>query len=302
MSSSCKISGCPLYIGNIYCGSLGYADDVVLLAPSVTSLNAMLTICTEYASEYGVLFNPVKSKFILCQGKIDIHIPNITFMGKPIERVPWDNHLGYPVGSISDAQLMNDVIRNFMSRVNMVKSHFKLLPPDIIYNMFKTYCMPLYGCPLWNYTSKYISKFYTAWRKAVRYILNIPYTTHCDMLPFICDDVPIYEQLYSRFSRFFVSLKNSDNIITRTCAALALNGSGSYASNNISLICEYQYIDRVSMSSTFIGKSNTNMNMVVKSNVVRELLFTKFNLLFECHNNGFTQNECDLLINYLCTD
>ncbi len=44
------------YVGDVYCGSLGYTDDVVLLAPTVSSLNIMLSICAEYANEYDVLF------------------------------------------------------------------------------------------------------------------------------------------------------------------------------------------------------------------------------------------------------
>lgn len=297
-----KLSNAGCYVGNVYCGSLGYADDVVLMAPTVNSLNTLLDICTTYAVEYDVLFNPDKSKFIFCCGSVVTSKPIISFMGKPIESVPWDKHLGYPVGNITDRQLMNNVISNFMSKVNMVRSHFKHVPYDIMYSMFKSYCMPLYGCPLWDYCSPQINMFYVAWRKSVRYILNLPYTTHCDMLHRICDDNPIHEQLYSRFCKFFCTVVSSDNVITRTCSQLAMNGSGSNVSNNISLICQYQCINRFDISPDFIGKNTGTDGTIATSQVVADLLQLRYNASFQQRVDGLTPAECNIIINSVCTE
>ena len=75
-----------------------------------------------------------------------------------------------------------------------------------------------YGCPLWDYTSKVIDKFYLAWRKPIPRILNLPQTTHCVLLNQICADMPVRDQLYIRFINFYKSLLNSGNKITQTCA------------------------------------------------------------------------------------
>jgi len=40
-----SMSGVGCYIGNTYCGSLGYADDVILLCPTLMSMRKMLSIC-----------------------------------------------------------------------------------------------------------------------------------------------------------------------------------------------------------------------------------------------------------------
>jgi hypothetical protein len=111
-------------------------------------MQAMLSICNDYASEYDVIFNPDKTKFIMCYTVCDMPQPKISFMGKVIASVTWDKHLGFPVGQISAALLMEDTVRDLSSKVNAVKCHFRHLPVDIMYSMFKTYCMPLYGCPL----------------------------------------------------------------------------------------------------------------------------------------------------------
>ena len=60
-----KATGYGCYIGRLFCGSLGYADDSMLLAPSVCSLKLMLDIVNKYGIEYDVLFNPEKKQVIM---------------------------------------------------------------------------------------------------------------------------------------------------------------------------------------------------------------------------------------------
>ena len=38
--------GC--YVGNMFCGALGYADDVIIMAPTATATKQMLNICADY--------------------------------------------------------------------------------------------------------------------------------------------------------------------------------------------------------------------------------------------------------------
>ena len=41
----------------MFCGALhvGYADDVIIMAPTVTATKQMLNICADYGIEYNVL-------------------------------------------------------------------------------------------------------------------------------------------------------------------------------------------------------------------------------------------------------
>ena len=43
---------------------LGYADDIVLLCPSVSGMNKMLNICSDYAERHSIPFNTKKSQVI----------------------------------------------------------------------------------------------------------------------------------------------------------------------------------------------------------------------------------------------
>ena len=56
-------SGVGCYI--VFCGSFGYADDVILLSPTLMSMNKLLNICERFAVEYDVLFNSKKNKLIV---------------------------------------------------------------------------------------------------------------------------------------------------------------------------------------------------------------------------------------------
>ena len=57
-------AGVGCHIGNSFVGSLCYADDVTLIAPSRNAMNILLDICQEYAQEYSVKFNRTKSKLV----------------------------------------------------------------------------------------------------------------------------------------------------------------------------------------------------------------------------------------------
>ena len=59
-----RASGNGCNVGKMYAGAFGYADDVVLVAPSLDALRKIVSICETYATEYQLLFIPSKSKLM----------------------------------------------------------------------------------------------------------------------------------------------------------------------------------------------------------------------------------------------
>jgi len=55
-----------IHISSFFVGALAYADDLVLLAPSVNTMHCMLQICDEYAAQFKVVFNASKFKCLCC--------------------------------------------------------------------------------------------------------------------------------------------------------------------------------------------------------------------------------------------
>ncbi len=244
----CKLAsskaGC--HIGSTFCGALGYADDIVLLSPSLIDTKILLGICSEFAIEFDVMFNPSKSKLLLFGG-INVPPGGVTFMGGDIDVVQHDNHLGNPIGHNSDAVCIDRAISDLYAKTNMIMCHFSYCSYQIKYQLFRTFCMPLYGCTLWNFTGNNINRFYTAWRKCVRRIIGVPYNTHGRYLHEICEDDPIIVQLLSRFIKFVKTIVKSDNHLSNICRNLALHGSRSSIPNTMSLVSCLSKMSKIDM-------------------------------------------------------
>jgi len=60
-----KKAGFGCYIGSHFVSALGYADDIVLVAPSATAVRRMLAICEDSADEFCICFNATKSKCLV---------------------------------------------------------------------------------------------------------------------------------------------------------------------------------------------------------------------------------------------
>ena len=109
----------------------------------------------------------------------------------------------------TDHELNHTMIRNactdMHSRLNLLMQHFKCLDSTILYRLFNNFCLSLYSCQLWQISSpKIMEPLYIAWRKCVRRIFCLPYTTHCNLVPIIANDQSIELKLHNRFLNFLI--------------------------------------------------------------------------------------------------
>ena len=56
-----KKSGIGCHIGKTFAGAFGYADDIILLSPTINSLKSLYNMCHEFGREFDIKFNPEKS-------------------------------------------------------------------------------------------------------------------------------------------------------------------------------------------------------------------------------------------------
>jgi hypothetical protein len=56
-------TGC--HIGHIFMGAFAYADDVILLSPTLGALKKMLKVCNAYSVEFKIKFNEAKCKLLI---------------------------------------------------------------------------------------------------------------------------------------------------------------------------------------------------------------------------------------------
>ena len=88
-----KNKGIGCYIDHIFTGALGYADDIILICPSVTAMKEMIKICENYAKDHNILFNGKKSKYLVF-GNYK-YSPIIKVNNEPVPRCESAIHLGH---------------------------------------------------------------------------------------------------------------------------------------------------------------------------------------------------------------
>ena len=91
------------YMGLIFVGALAYADDIVMLAPTVNALRRLLAVCDDFADRFNISFNAQKSKCMIFpprrRGPIprQINMPTFQIGNSPTELVTSYCHLGYVI-------------------------------------------------------------------------------------------------------------------------------------------------------------------------------------------------------------
>jgi len=207
-----KNSGVGCFIGLNYVGALAYADDIVLVAPTPTAMRKLLSICDVFASEFDIIFNTEKSKFlVIVSGRrrsLYSDLSQCVFLigGKPMENVNMYSHLGHIItSSFLDSNDITSRRNGFIGQVNSLLCFFNKLDVFTRLKLFKSYCTSMYGCELWMLNSNFVEDFCVAWKKAVRRVINLPYNTHSYLLPLLTDTLPILDEICKRSARFIVS-------------------------------------------------------------------------------------------------
>ena len=181
------------YWKHIYGGGLGYADDAVLLAPTL-SMKEMLNICDAFGNKYNVLFNIEKYQFLHFPGSNGKSPTGLLHNDVHIKCVQLAVHLGHIIGVNTKMKVIDQAINTFNVALYSILNTFQHANVTVKYKLFKSFCMPLYGSVLWVFESREILQFYTEWRKAIRRLFNLSNRTHSRYLHLICDDSPINVQ------------------------------------------------------------------------------------------------------------
>ena len=150
------------HIGQMFMGVFGYADDLILVAPTKRSLCGLLDHCLDFSTEYKVKFNPAKNNVIVFHNNTNQET-SIIFDGQTIISKPQDLHIGNVIGQNELKSNILNAKNDIISRVNVLISYFGTMNTDTKYKLFNKLCMNVYGSVLWDYSSHHVNCFYTAW-------------------------------------------------------------------------------------------------------------------------------------------
>jgi hypothetical protein len=216
--------GC--FVGSMFVGVLAYADDIVILAPTPSSMRSLLKICDSFASEFDVKFNSIKSKCLLfsdMRARGYVSVPDFFIGGSRIEFVKSWSHLGHTLST--DLDDSNDIVKRrsaLVSQVNDVLCYFGNLGVLTKLNLLFAYCSSLYGSELWDLQNTNIESLCISWCKALRRVWQLPNQTHCDLLYRICNCWPLEDEMYRRCFLLYLRCLNSDCLVVRYIAKFAI--------------------------------------------------------------------------------
>jgi hypothetical protein len=160
--------------------NISYADDMVLLGPSVSAVNKLLRKCEDYAGAHGLRYNVKKSELLVFQPQSKAHkvnvVPPVLLYGIALNRVEHFKYLGHWVSEdLSDGADIERERRALAVRGNMLARRFARCSREVKLTLFKAYCQSFYSCNLWvNYTLKTINALRVQYNNVFRMLMGLP--------------------------------------------------------------------------------------------------------------------------------
>lgn len=170
-------SGVGCSIDNIPYNNISYADDMVLLSPSVNGLRKLLCVCENYAVAHGLKYNVKKSEILIFKAhNRNYNFPPITLEGLPLKRVASFKYLGHWVTEgMSDEADIERERRALAMRANMLIRRFARCSTGVKHTLFRAYCQTFYTCSLWvEYTKKTLSALRVQYNNGFRMLMGLP--------------------------------------------------------------------------------------------------------------------------------
>ena len=138
----------------MFVGVIGYADDLILLAPSREAAKKMIETCEKFALENNISFsidkNPEKSKskvmHVVGQGSKDFPLPEPLFLcGTPLPWVRQADHLGHLISA--DGTTEKDTSQKLAQYIDgslKIRENFYFAHPMEQMDAVEKYCSSLY--------------------------------------------------------------------------------------------------------------------------------------------------------------
>ena len=137
--------------GDMVVNHLMYADDIVLLAPSVKGMQRILkTTYVLYGNDFDIVFNVTKSQVMFYDTLKKVE-PIDMFLGDTVIATTQSyKYLGHIItNTLSDEADIGEQIRGLYGKSNMLLRKFHLCSKHVKNKLFMTCCNNVYLCSLW---------------------------------------------------------------------------------------------------------------------------------------------------------
>ena len=309
--------GC--YIGGVFLGAYGYADDVTLLAPTRQALQIMLDICQEFATSHSMQFstdpNPSKSKtkcLLFSKAKSADQILNVRLNG---DLLPWVNtakHLGNNLSSkidlsTSSPETKSDLLQKraiFFDRVHQILQQFGQYHPMLVVNLLTIYSTAFYGSSLWQLSSEEHSKLTRSWNTALKMIWDLPHSTHRRFLESISPVPHLESTLDGRYIGFLHGLVRSDKLVINLIFSFSSADISSVTTGqNVNILLQkYNKSSLVTLMSDRNSVKKRRIYPLPKEEIWKISLLEDVSLARkELIDINFDDKDLEEILNFICT-
>ena len=241
-------SGIGCFIGHGFYGCLGYADDFVILCPSLKGLQRMLDLCSEYGDEYNVSYNAKKTVcmvFELYKRRRYEHY-NIVLHGTILQWSDSVKHLGnYIRYDLSESDEIRNKKCDFITSLNGVLAKFGDAIPEVLMKLTDVHCNHLYGCQAWQLFDKDVEQIAITWHRAIRRIWNLPANSHRVLLCGLNEGQHILDSVFKRIIKMYDCMYTNKNQKTSFLVQILKDDKRSIMSKNIDFMqrCNFEIFE-----------------------------------------------------------
>ena len=207
-------------VSNYYAGGFGYADDLLFLCRSGSSLHQRLEIAHKYIEEHNIEFSPhldpAKSKtkgIIFSKSPLRYSPENLVLDGNPLPWIEQAKYLGNTLTSIPDgwSKEARQKRAQYIEKNIEINQEFPTAHPEVKCRINQIYNSSFPGSMLYDVASDSASHLINSWSVSVRQMWGLPHNAHRYLITQL-GGVHTQEMIMCRYVKFLQVFRNQKNL------------------------------------------------------------------------------------------
>jgi hypothetical protein len=257
--------GVGCYVADMYCGAVGFCDDILLLAPTRDGMQMMLKTCESFALRNNLQFstdpNPAKSKskciFMIGKKKNLPKPAPLILSGKELPWVATATHLGHELhesGSMDHDACVKRA--EFIRKSCDIRETFSFASPVEVLRAVKVFAGDLYGGNLWQLRGDMAKQVFNAWTTCIKLAWQVPRGTHTYFVDRMldCGISNTRDDILARYVTFLKALRKSPSKEVSVLVNIVGRDIRTTTGNNLHLVRDLTRLDPWSCSSGQVKK------------------------------------------------
>lgn len=295
-----KKSGFGCYVNDTFYGIAGYADDLVLLSPSIDGLQHMIDLTNEYLISLGLSIsvnfaNPLKSKTrCIAFGLKHDPLP-VKLNGIPLPWCDTYEHLGHVLYKDGTLKLDCDLKRrSFNGQFHALCQEIKSQKPIVFLKLINIYLSHFYGSNLWYLFD--CDPLYITWNNVIRNIFNLPRCSHRYLIEPVSQCPHLKCMLTNRFIKFYNTLYNSDKLVINNLRSIQQSDARSTFGANILKLCiSNNDFNPLNLNKNSLKYHEIPEDQIWRVDIIKEIVdVLHYNLEID-----FNNTDLKLILNYV---